>query len=90
MSEILSTTKLSSRGQVVIPESIREQLGLKTGDQFVVLGQGDVVMLKVITPPSIDEYDELKKILRFQAREAGLKKSDIKCAIKKARKNDSE
>ena len=85
MSEALSTTKLSSRGQVVIPESIREQLGLKPGDQFIVVGQGDVVMLKVITPPSIDEYDELKKTLRAQARQAGLKKSEIKDAIKKVR-----
>lgn len=85
MSQTLSTTKLSSRGQVVIPESIREQLGLKPGDQFVAVGQGDVVMLKVITPPSIDEYDELKKVLRIQAREAGLKQSDVKDAIKKAR-----
>ena len=85
MSEVLSTTKLSSRGQVVIPESIREQLGLKPGDQFIVVGQGDVVMLKVITPPSIDEYDELKKTLRAQARQAGLKKSEIKDAIKKVR-----
>ena len=85
MSEVLSTTKLSSRGQVVIPESIREQLGLKPGDQFIVVGQGDVVMLKVITPPSIDEYDELKKTLRAQARQAGLKKSEIKDSIKKVR-----
>ena len=85
MDQALSTTKLSSRGQVVIPESVREQLGLKPGDQFIVVGQGDVVMLKVITPPSIDEYDDLKKKLRSQARKAGLKKSDIGDAIKEAR-----
>lgn len=85
MDQALSTTKLSSRGQVVIPESVREQLGLKPGDQFIVVGQGDVVMLKVITPPSIDEYDDLKKNLRSQARKAGLKKSDVGDAIKKAR-----
>ena len=85
MSEALSTTKMSSRGQVVIPESIREQLGLRAGDQFIVVGQGDIVMLKVITPPSIAEYDELKKRLRSQARKAGLKRSEIGNAIKKAR-----
>ena len=85
MSQTLSTTKLSSKGQVVIPEAIREQLGLKPGDQFVVVGQGDVVMLKMIAHPSIDEYEELKRELRLQAQEAGLKKSDIKAAIHKAR-----
>lgn len=46
-----STTKMSSRGQVVIPEEIRENLHLKEGDQFVVIGKGDTVILKSITPP---------------------------------------
>ncbi|WP_251365872.1 AbrB/MazE/SpoVT family DNA-binding domain-containing protein [Coxiella-like endosymbiont of Rhipicephalus sanguineus] len=33
----LATTKMSSRGQIVIAEEIREQLGLETGTKFVVL-----------------------------------------------------
>lgn len=32
----------SSR-QVVIPEEVRNDLGLNEGDQFVVIGQGDAV-----------------------------------------------
>jgi AbrB family looped-hinge helix DNA binding protein len=35
-----ATTKLSSKGQVVIPEEVRNDLGLNEGDQFVVIGQG--------------------------------------------------
>ncbi|MBI5525368.1 MAG: AbrB/MazE/SpoVT family DNA-binding domain-containing protein [Deltaproteobacteria bacterium] len=31
---------MSSKGQVVIPETVRNELGLKTGSQFVVLGRG--------------------------------------------------
>jgi AbrB family looped-hinge helix DNA binding protein len=38
MSEA-ATTKLSSKGQVVIPEEIRKKLGLEPGAQFVVLGE---------------------------------------------------
>ena len=34
----LATTKLSSKGQVVIPEEIRNRLGLETGAQFVASG----------------------------------------------------
>ena len=34
----LSTTRMSSKGQVVIPEEIRQRLGLETGAQFVVAG----------------------------------------------------
>ncbi len=85
MSETVATTKMSSRGQVVIPEKIRDQLGLKTGSQFVVIGQGDVLMLKLISPPSIDNYNELKRRLRRQVREAGLSRSDIDSAVKKVR-----
>ena len=42
-----ATTTSSSKGQVVIPEAIRERLGLKTGAQFVVVADRDVVILKV-------------------------------------------
>lgn len=85
MANSIATTKMSSRGQVVIPESIREQLGLTTGAQFVVVGQDDVVMLKLISPPMMKEYSELKQRLKQQALEAGLKHSDIDSAVEKVR-----
>jgi len=55
----VSTTKMSSKGQVVIPENIRKQLDLKAGAQFVVVGEKDVVILKNIAPPSLDEFGDL-------------------------------
>jgi len=81
----VSTTKMSSKGQVVIPEDIRKQLNLKEGSQFVVLGDKDVVILKNISPPSINEFDELIAKARKQAKAAGLKKSDVEDAISKVR-----
>ena len=81
----ISTTKMSSKGQVVIPENIRKQLNLREGAQFVVLGENDVVILKNITPPSIDEFDNLIAKARKKAKKAGIKKSDIKDAILKVR-----
>lgn len=81
----VSTTKMSSKGQVVIPENIRKQLNLKEGAQFVVFGENDVVILKNISPPSIDEFDDLIAKARKKAKKAGMKKSDIKDAILKVR-----
>lgn len=81
----VATTKLSSKGQVVIPESIRKSLHLKEGDRFVVVGQGDSVIFKAITPPSLDQVDSLLAKARAQARKAGIRKSDIKAAIDWAR-----
>jgi len=82
----ISTTKMSSKGQVVIPEAIRKKLGLKSGDQFVVTGDKDVVILKSISPPSLDEFDDLIADARRQAGKAGMKRSDIKTALAKIRR----
>ncbi len=81
----VGTTKMSSKGQVVIPEDIRRRLKLKAGSQFVVVGKDDVVILKAISPPSLGEFDALVVEARRQARRAGLKKSDITDAIAKER-----
>ena len=81
----LATTKMSSRGQVVIPEEIRRRLGLKAGSQFVVVGDRDTVILKSISPPSIEDFDELIAQARKQAMLAGMKRSDITTAIAKVR-----
>ena len=84
MSE-LATTKMSSKGQVVIPEDIRKRLGLETGSQFVVGAGKDAIILKTISPPSMEEFNELIKNARRQARKADMKQSDIKDAVTKVR-----
>ena len=81
----VATTKLSSKGQVVIPEKVRNQLGLKAGDQFVVVGEDDAVILKTITPPSIRDFDAIIEKARKQARATRMKRSDIAKAIAKVR-----
>jgi AbrB family looped-hinge helix DNA binding protein len=83
----VATTKMSSKGQVVIPEDIRKRLGFKAGSQFVVVGENDVVILKAISPSSMEEFDSLIDKARKQARQAGMKRSDIPAAIAKARAN---
>ena len=83
--ETLATTRMSSKGQIVIPEPIRKRLNLKAGAQFVVLGENDVVILKAISAPSMDNFDALIQQARQQARLAGLKRSDITRAVSKAR-----
>ena len=77
----LTTTKMSSRGQVVIPEAVRIEMGLKAGDEFVVLAQNDVVMLKGIKRPSMKEFDTLIKKARRQAKAAGLTHADVVKAV---------
>ena len=77
----IATTKMSSKGQVVIPEEIRKRLKLKKGSQFVVISEKDVVILKVISPPPVDEFDALIADARKKAKEVGMKRSDIEAAV---------
>ena len=83
--ENISTTKMSSKGQVVIPEDIRKKLNLKAGSRFVVIGEKDVVIFKTIAPPSMDELDGLLADARKKAKQAGMKKSDISDAVARVR-----
>jgi AbrB family looped-hinge helix DNA binding protein len=81
-----ATTKLSSRGQVVIPEEIRNLLGLEPGTQFVVVGEGDVVLLKAVEAPNLTDFRALLDRAQKSAKAAGVKAADVGDAIREARK----
>lgn len=76
-----ATTRMSSKGQIVIPEEIRSRLGLKAGTRFVVIGERDVVILKALSPPAMSDFDDLVSRARKQARKTGLKRSQVKKAV---------
>ena len=81
----IATTRLSSKGQVVIPGDIRKRLNLKEGTRFIVLGEKDAVILKKIAPPSMEEFDRLLEKARKAAKEAELSPTDIDAFIQEAR-----
>jgi len=81
----IETTKMSSKGQIVIPEETRNRLGLKAGDKFLVIGDKDVLILKTLASPSLNEFNDIIKKARRQAKAAGLKRSDIVKATDKSR-----
>lgn len=81
----LDITRMSVKGQVVIPRDIRQALGLVTGTKFVVAGEGDTVILRKIGRPALEEADRLFGISRKFAKRAGLKKADLKKTIQRSR-----
>ena len=83
--DTLATTRMSSKGQVVIPEIVRTRLGLESGVQFLVVGENDVVILKTISPPSMSEFDTIIRRARQQARASGMKPADITKTVAKVR-----
>jgi len=83
---VAATTTLSSKGQVVIPEEIRTQLGLKAGAQFFVIADRDVVIFKRLDPPLLNEFSALVDRGRRAAKQTGLTRADVVAAVKKVRK----
>jgi AbrB family looped-hinge helix DNA binding protein len=61
----MPSTSLSTKGQIVIPKVIREQLGLRPGDpvDFVLQDNGDVVMR-----PAVRDVRSLKGCVRSRRR----------------------
>lgn len=45
-SKIPELTKVSSKGQIVIPSIVRRQLGIKRGSVFAVTARNDMIVLK--------------------------------------------
>jgi AbrB family looped-hinge helix DNA binding protein len=79
--EAWGTTKMSSKGQVVIPQKVRNLLGLKSGTEFVVYGEGDVVILKAIPRPTEGEIDAMVKKAKPRSRTSALDVQDIVAAL---------
>jgi len=82
-----STTRMSSKGQVVIPEEIRKRLGLEPGTQFVVVGEGDVVVLQAVAPPTYEAFKDLVSEARERAEAAGLTQADVAKAVKEEKRS---
>jgi len=77
-------TKVSSRGQVVIPRQIRERLGLTDGSQLLVFGEGDTIILKKVGLAS-NENKEVLVSVRNKIRQLGISRKDISREVKAVR-----
>ncbi|HLC33006.1 MAG TPA: AbrB/MazE/SpoVT family DNA-binding domain-containing protein [Candidatus Nanoarchaeia archaeon] len=78
-------TKIGERGQVVIPQSFRDRLGINTGDKFMVLRRGDMLVLKPLKAPSSDEFESMLKKAEAHTKSHGIKQEDVNEAIRRVR-----
>ena len=85
----IETASLSSKGQIVIPNAIRNDLKVGTGAKFAVISDGHNILLKPIERPKKEEFDSLIKKSRTYARRVGLKKRDLTKAIAEVRRESS-
>ena len=52
-------TSLSSKGQIVIPDRIRKQMGLSSGSKLIVITDGTNLLLKPIEEPKMESFKKL-------------------------------
>jgi antitoxin PrlF len=83
---VMEVTSMSTKGQVVIPNAIRRELGLEPGRKLAIITDGTNVLLRPIETPKLAAFESLLAETRSWARKAGLKPSDVATAIRKARR----
>lgn len=46
----MSSTRLSSKGQIILPKALRDERHWKPGTEFAIIGTADGVLLKPLKP----------------------------------------
>lgn len=85
----IDLTRLSERGQIVIPSEVRKQMGLKKGTRLLVVGIDDTLVLRKLELPK--ERIRLKRLLeksRQKAEEIGFTEKEIDKLIHSIRKSE--
>jgi AbrB family looped-hinge helix DNA binding protein len=82
---MVGITKISSKGQVVIPKDIRDKLNVKEGNLFVITEEDNSIFLKKIEPPKINTWRRATKPFKEAAKKSGFTKDDLGRLIKEAR-----
>jgi AbrB family looped-hinge helix DNA binding protein len=77
----METTKLSSKGQVIIPKPFRTAHHWEPGQELVVIDTGDGVLLKPKTPFQETKIDDVASCLLYVGKPKTL--DDMEQAIKR-------
>ena len=80
----LELTRVSSKGQVVIPRLIRERLGLADRTKLLVFGEGDTIILKKVGLGSNNE--EVLVSIRKKIKQVGTPRKDVAAGATRVRR----
>ncbi len=64
----MNTTKLSSKGQIIIPKWLRENYNWQTGLEFKVIDTGDGILLKPAKPFPETTIADVAGCLKYEGR----------------------
>jgi len=84
-SYMVNITKVSSKGQIVIPLEIRERMMLKEGNLLIISDNDDSICMKKIELPKIKSWKETTKPFREAARKSNFSNDNLKKLIEESR-----
>ena len=61
----IKTIKVSDKGQIAIPQSIRDRIGIDKGDELIIIQVDDKILLERAQKISKQVKDNFKDILKF-------------------------
>ena len=76
---------VSSKGQVVLPASIRRSLDIESGTRLAAYASDDFIMLKVLRLPTADEFKEKLDEAQAWASSVGYTEDDVHDVVKSVR-----
>jgi len=77
----VETVRMSSKGQIVIPLDVREELHADVGTVFAVVGTKDTIVLKKISTPSkedlLNDLETFAKKAKKKLQSKGFNERDL-------------
>lgn len=81
----IEIVKMSPKGHIEIPVSIRKNLEFVGGDTFAIIGRDDTIILKKIALPTNQDFENLVDRGISIAKKQNIKESDVEDIIHKHR-----
>jgi len=74
------TTRLSSKGQLIIPKAVRQAHGWEAGVELIVEDRGDRVVLRPARPLPRTEVDEVRGCVGYRGPRRSLEEMEAAIA----------
>ena len=82
LAEMIEMGTISSRGQIAIPNGIRQEMGLKEGHKVLFFLENDTLLIKRVTS---ETFSDITKPLKEAMRKSGAKEEEVPSIIHRFR-----
>lgn len=78
------SARLTSKGQITIPKTVRQSLNLEEGDRILFIEEEDGTM--VVKKGALVVFDEFANSISQEAKEKGITEDEMLAELKKVRR----